>query len=98
MATDIPRIPDAVRARTSGQVARKSGVKALSNKELQEFNNRLNLEQNYSRLVQQDKSAGRKFVNKMLGRKDVQSTIREGGKTAVRSAALRKPRGVVPPL
>ena len=38
----------------SGQVAKKSGIKALSNEQLQEYNNRLNLEQNTKRLMYED--------------------------------------------
>ena len=42
---------DAVRTAIALQKARSSGVSALSNKELQDLNTRLNMEQNYSRLV-----------------------------------------------
>jgi 2'-5' RNA ligase len=59
--------PDAVRARESGQIAKKSGVKALSNKELEDYNKRLNLEQNYKRLSYHDKPAAQRFVKKLLG-------------------------------
>ena len=85
-----PAHPDAVAARTSGQIAKKSGVKALSNQELQAYNNRLNLEQNYSRLTQQDKSPGRKFINKMLGRKDVQTGFKESGKAVLNSKRAKR--------
>ena len=39
-----PAHSDAVRARTIGQVGKKSGLKALSDQELQEYNKRLQLE------------------------------------------------------
>ena len=59
--------PEAIRVRTLGQVAKKSGVKALSNKELEEYNRRLNLEQQTQRLSYQDKNPGQKFVAQLLG-------------------------------
>lgn len=62
-----PATSDAVRARTLGQIAKKSGPKALTNKELQDYNNRLNLEQNYKRLSYQDKNRGKKFVASVMG-------------------------------
>jgi hypothetical protein len=62
-----PASEDAVRARTSAQVARRSGVHSLSNKELEDYNKRLNLEQNFKRLRYQDKNAGQKFVASLLG-------------------------------
>ena len=64
-----PAHPDAVRARTVGQIAKKSGAKALSNDDLQDYNKRLNLEQNYKRLKFQDSSAGKRFVLTMLMKK-----------------------------
>lgn len=59
--------PEAIRVRSIGQVAKKSGTKALSNKDLEEYNKRLNLEQNYKRLSYQDKNPGQKFVASLLG-------------------------------
>jgi hypothetical protein len=84
-----PAHPDAVSARTSAQIAKKSGIKALSNKDLQDYNNRLNLEQNYKRLNYQDKSAGRKFVQTMLLKKAPQGA-EAGAKAALSSAVVRK--------
>jgi len=62
-----PAHSDAVRARTSGQVAKKSGTKALSNEELKAFNERLNLEQNFKRLRYHDKPLAHKVVLRILG-------------------------------
>lgn len=62
-----PAHPDALRARTHVQVGRKSGLKALSNKQLEEYNKRLNLEQNASRLSANERSIGKRFVMKLLG-------------------------------
>jgi len=39
----------------------------LTNKQLQEINKRLNMEQQYSRLTAKQKSKGRKFVEDVLG-------------------------------
>jgi hypothetical protein len=80
--------PDAVRARTSGQIAKKSGVKSLSNAELKAYNERLNLEQNFKRLEFQDKSGGAKFVATLL-RKKGPGTAESIGKTAINSPKVR---------
>jgi hypothetical protein len=68
----------AIRARTTGQIARKSGVKALSNDQLREYNNRLNLEHHTKRLMYEDSSPPRKFVLSLL---------RQTGKTQAQEAA-----------
>src|SRR4249919_2687836 len=60
--------PEAVRARTTGQIAKKSGVKALSDQQLRDYSNRLRLEQEVKRLQFNEKSAAHKFVLKALGR------------------------------
>jgi len=62
-----PAHPDAVRARTIQQRGKKSGLKALSDKELQDYSRRLQLEQNAKRLNYNDMSAGKKFVASLLG-------------------------------
>lgn len=63
-----PASGDAVRARTLGQVGRKSGLKALSDQELQAYSRRLNLEQQVKRLEYNEKSAAKKFVLRALGK------------------------------
>ena len=73
-----PAHPDAVRVRTIGQVSKKSGMKALSDKDLQDYTRRLNLEQQAKRLRYNDASPPKKFVLSVLG---------QSGKTAVQSAA-----------
>jgi 2'-5' RNA ligase len=80
--------PDAVRVRTIGQVSKKSGFKALSNEELQAFNQRLNLEQQAKRLRFNDSSPPKKFVLKLLGQTG-QQTANEISNTAS-SAAVKK--------
>jgi hypothetical protein len=62
-----PAHPDAVRARTIGQVGKKSGLKALSDKDLQDYTKRLQLEQSVKRLNFQDMNAGKKFTATLLG-------------------------------
>ena len=64
-----PAHSDAVVARTHGQVAKKSGIKALSNAELRAYNERLNLEQNAKRLTYADSGRGKKFVTQDDGKK-----------------------------
>jgi hypothetical protein len=63
----FPAHSDAVRARVVGQTAKKSGVKALSNQELQDYAKRIQLEQNVKRLSFHEKSAGKRFVLTVLG-------------------------------
>jgi hypothetical protein len=86
-----PAHSDAISARTSGQIAKKSGVKSLSNAELKAFNERLNLEQNYKRLKFEDSSAGKKFVLATLrqtGKQSSQDIGTEGAKQAKRVIKL----------
>lgn len=64
-----PAHEEAVNARKIGQVGKKSGLHALSNKQLQEYNQRLNLEQQTKRLSFQDKSVGKRFVLTLIGKK-----------------------------
>lgn len=64
---NLPAHKDAVTARTLDQKAKASGPKALSNRELQELSNRLNLEQNVKRLQQNEKPAVKKFIASLLG-------------------------------
>jgi hypothetical protein len=73
-----PASADAIRARTEGQIAKKSGYKALSDKQLQDYNRRLQLEQSAKRLHYADSNPAKRFVLSVLG---------QSGKTAVQSAA-----------
>lgn len=63
----FPAHADAVRVRKVGQIAKKSGVKALSDQELSDYARRLQLEQNVKRLSYHDKPAAQRFVLKILG-------------------------------
>lgn len=78
-----PAHPDAVRARTIGQVGKKSGLKALSNQELQTYAQRLQLEQNVKRLNYNEMNIGRKFVANLTGK----GSNRLGDSTVNASAA-----------
>jgi hypothetical protein len=73
-----PAHSEAVRARTIGQVGKKSGLKALSNKELQDYQQRLNLEANVKRLNYNESNIGKKFVLSLVG---------QTGKNTAQSAA-----------
>jgi hypothetical protein len=63
----FPAHSEAVRARKTGQIAKKSGYKALSDAQLREYTNRLNLEQQAKRLTFNDASPPKKFVLTLLG-------------------------------
>lgn len=67
---------DALNAAIGKQKAKKSGLASLSNKELQAVVTRMNLEQQYSRLIDQRaySSAGQKFVSELF-RKNVQPEL-----------------------
>ncbi len=61
-----PVADDAVKAYTSRQKLKKSGVDSLSNKELQELSTRMNLEVQVNRLDKETQSSGKKFVSKLV--------------------------------
>jgi hypothetical protein len=83
-----PAHPDAVRVRTIGQVGKKSGLKALSNEELQAYNQRLNLEQQTKRLSYNDKSPPKKFILTLLGQTGKQQATEAANTVA--SAQVKK--------
>lgn len=62
-----PAHADAVKARSAGQKGRASGLKALSNEELSQYANRLQLEQRVKGLEFNEKPAVKKFVAGLLG-------------------------------
>lgn len=59
----FPAHADAVRARTAGQIVKKSGTKALSNDDLKAYSRRLQLETSVSQLSRSNKGSGAKFAN-----------------------------------
>jgi hypothetical protein len=89
-----PASSDAVRARSLGQVGKKSGLKSLSDAELSAYTRRLNLEQSVRRLEYNEKNLAGKFVANLLGKngsQDVETaakeTRRKVGKAIVAAAA-----------
>lgn len=66
--SDEPGSPDAERAKQHAATVKKSGTKALSNKELQELVTRMNLEQQFSTLSAKQKQNrdGKAFVREIL--------------------------------
>ena len=81
--------PEAVKARTINQVAKKSGVKALSNAELMELQRRLTLEQSVARLQYNDSSPPKKFVLTLLGKAGNQAA------TDVSNASTKKVGAII---
>lgn len=63
---NAPASDDAKRAATLKQTAKKSSTDSLSNKELQDLVQRMNLEQQYARLSAPQKSNGRKLAERIL--------------------------------
>lgn len=63
-----PATPEAIRTKSLGQVAKKSGYQALTNDDLKKYNERLNLEQNARRLDYQNKPAAGRWIASLLGR------------------------------
>jgi hypothetical protein len=87
-----PAHSDAVRARTSGQIAKKSGVKALSDKELLDYSKRLQLEQSVKRLQYHDKPAAQRFALKLLGQtgqQTAQNAANEVASQQVKKALIK---------
>lgn len=68
--THQPAHEDAIAAAIARQKVKGSHLDALSNKELQHVVQRMNLEQQYSRLSSQRKSAGRQWVEKFFKSKE----------------------------
>lgn len=88
-----PASADALRARRLGQVGKKSGLKALSNQELQSYAQRLQLEQSVKRLNYNEMNPGKKFVATVLGQsgkslasEGVNKGTKEAGKRALKLA------------
>ena len=73
-----PATSEAIRVSKIGQVGKKSGLKALTNDELQAYQKRVQLEENVKRLQFAQKNPGQKFVATILG---------QTGKTTVQNAA-----------
>jgi len=84
-----PATQEAISTRTIGQIGRKSGTKALTNRQLEEYNKRLQLEQNFKRLSTQDLSPGKRMALKILGQtsnQTSQNVANEASAVAVKKA------------
>lgn len=62
-----PAHPDAIKARSIGQIGKSSGLKSLSNRELEEYSRRLTLEANAKRLNYANSNVAKKFVLTLMG-------------------------------
>jgi hypothetical protein len=90
-----PAVPAAVRAQKIGQVGKKSGLKALSDQELQDYARRIQLEQNVKRLQYTQLSPGQRFVRRLLGQAGQSQSqaaanegLKRGGKRAIKAAGF----------
>jgi hypothetical protein len=61
-----PASADARKVAGSKQKLKKSGMDSLSNQEIKDLNERMNLEVNLTRLDKETKSGGQKFVTKLF--------------------------------
>lgn len=87
-----PAHPDAVRARTVGQIGKKSGVKALSDKDLEMYTKRLNMEAQVKRLNYNESNPAKKAVLSILGQSGknaVQGVAQEAATKHVRRAVVK---------
>lgn len=87
-----PAHSDAIRVRKTGQVAKKSGVKSLSDQELQAYARRIQLEHHVKRLQYHESSLPVKFVKTILGQtgKKTAETISDEGTRAVKRQLVKK--------
>jgi hypothetical protein len=83
-----PAHADAIRARRIGQKGKKSGLKSLSDQELQDYSKRLNLEANVKRLNYQQSNVGKKFVLSLLGQTGKNAATQAANEVA--SAQVKK--------
>lgn len=84
-----PAHEDAVKVATSRQKLKKSGAAALSNRELAEVAQRLDLEQRVKQLDSGTASGGKKFVRGLLGTQAKQQTGRVANEFATREVNRR---------
>lgn len=76
-----PASEDAKQVAEYRQKAKRSTTDSLSTKELQTLVNRMNLEQQYSRMNQQNVSLGKKFMNAYMNNKQFRQQVStQGGK------------------
>lgn len=91
------RTEQSIRTTKIRQQAKKSGKTSLTNAELQEAINRMNLEQQFDRLNANQKSAGQKFVEGLLinaGKQQAQTIVnQEVGRAVGAQMGKRATRG-----
>lgn len=76
-----PASEDAKQVAEYRQKAKRSTTDSLSTKELQTLVNRMNLEQQYSRMNQHNVSLGKKFMNAYMNKKQFRQQVNtQGGK------------------
>ena len=83
----LPAHPDAIPARVIGQKVKKSGLKALSDDELQAYAKRMNLEQNVQRLQYHNAPAAKKFALGLVGKTGQQQASDVSNKVATAQVA-----------
>lgn len=86
-----PPHPDAVQAKLIQQTFRKSGANALSNQDLMVLQNRLNLEQNVSRLAKRKALPGQKWTEgeiKRSGSEQIKNLTKKLAAKAAVAAAV----------
>lgn len=83
-----PAVPEAIAAREKQQVLKKSGVNALTNKDLQDLSTRLNLEQNVLRLAgTKTNKAGKQWAEQELKKHGSAEVARVMAKRAAKLGA-----------
>jgi hypothetical protein len=94
-----PSTESGLGARKIGQIGKKSGLHALTDEQLRTYQNRIQLEQNVSRLMYGEKSRGAQFVDQFLGRQGsrlaneaARSGASKGGALALKKAKKRSVR------
>jgi hypothetical protein len=91
--TSGPPSEDAKRASAAASKAKAGGISTLSNQELQQLNNRLNLEQQYNRLTTSEKkkkNAGSKFAQEFIanmGKEQANKFLKKHGPMMIKTAA-----------
>lgn len=91
-----PAHKDAIKAKTIGQTKKKSGLHALSDQELRDYANRLQLEASVNRLETEKKNAGGRWISKFLSNSGNQTAntasneVSQSVGRAVGKAAVKK--------
>jgi 2'-5' RNA ligase len=87
-----PATKSAVRAREIGQIGKKSGLKALSDEDLQTYVKRIQLEQSVRRLQYSEKSRAQRFVATLLGqtgKNTAQNVANDASSAAVKKGLIK---------